>query len=418
MGDINILGYLRSRQNQLERIPHPFASKEESFRYNYAFGIAVMALGNMKSISELENSYDFFLECISLSGNAKEKLVSDINHSFDFRITECIRQIKSKNVQYCFLLDLYMLLKKAVWSKEYCQKVITNYEQIFHLSETELSFLEEFRWAKAHRNVEKAREAYHNFRQNGFDISYNVLTYYFSDFSEEDYFEDVIVVAGKTFTLDKPTTVNGNIVVERGGSLIIDGASLTMRGNILVNGGRLHIKNARIHIEESGKMYFLELEDVAVVQIEDSEIDCKGQCGFLSQNAGRLLMKRSVIMHTKYARMLYFTGILAKISHCSFLEAGDGVIAVNGSAAIQVEDCEFVHGESDYGGGFFSESTENAVLEHCTFTGCRAKYLGAAIYFKYQKFGQVAKECVCRECVPMEDAVFNVYDDDFELKIR
>ena len=64
----------------------------------------------------------------------------------------------------------------------------------------------------------------------------------------------------------------------------------------------------------------------------------------------------------------------------------------------------------------YSESIGNVKCENCVFDECKARYLGAAIYFKYQKFGQFVKNCSCKKCVPEESQIFNVYDDDFEIQ--
>ena len=58
---MDVLSYLKSRQNELERVNHPFAQKDENFRYLYSYGIAVLALGNMKAITEIKDVFDYFL---------------------------------------------------------------------------------------------------------------------------------------------------------------------------------------------------------------------------------------------------------------------------------------------------------------------------------------------------------------------
>lgn len=46
----DILGYLKKRQSELEKVSHPMVRYDDSFRYLYAFGLGVMALGNMKAM--------------------------------------------------------------------------------------------------------------------------------------------------------------------------------------------------------------------------------------------------------------------------------------------------------------------------------------------------------------------------------
>ena len=57
MEEMDVLKYLKSRQNELERVNHPFANRSLNFRYLYSYGVAVLAIGNMKSMSELDGRF-------------------------------------------------------------------------------------------------------------------------------------------------------------------------------------------------------------------------------------------------------------------------------------------------------------------------------------------------------------------------
>ena len=81
-------------------------------------------------------------------------------------------------------------------------------------------------------------------------------------------------------------------------------------------------------------------------------------------------------------------------------------------------NCDFFQADAEYGGAFFSDSIDDITVKECSFRSCTAKYLGAAVYFKHLKLGQIVKDCVCRECYPKENAIFNAYGDDFDFKIR
>lgn len=415
---MDVLGYLKERQNELERVNHPLARRALSFRYLYAFGVGVLALGDMKAITELQDKYNFFLECISIPKEQRDRLMIDINNHFEYRLMECIRILKTKEVQYCFFADLYKLMQWSVWSVEYCNKVLQNYYAIFHMSEPETVFLSKFSDAATARDLSKATALYHGFIQDGFDIAYQTLQYFYPDFYDEVSYQDIIVKAGKTLHLDKPTHVTGDIVVERGGSLLLDGASLEIAGCITVNGGRIRMNNSRIQILSCKRDVFLKVEDAAVVHIDNSEICCNHQCGFLEQNTGRLLIEESEFLQSQFQRMIQFSGIFARITRCSFEDGKDGFVEVTDSAQMRIEKCEFSHANAEYGGAFFSSSIDNVAIYESSFRSCVANYLGGAVYFKYQKLGQVVKDCICRMCEPKDSAVFNVYEDDFELKVR
>ena len=91
---------------------------------------------------------------------------------------------------------------------------------------------------------------------------------------------------------------------------------------------------------------------------------------------------------------------------------------LSGSARLDMKQCDFLDCYEEYGGGIYSDSKDNVVIQECSFRNCRAKYLGAAVYFKYQKLGQVVKDCVYRMCEPQDSQVFNSYGDDFMMNVR
>ena len=235
MDEMDVLGYLKNRQNELERVNHPLSGRSVAFRYLYSFGVGILALGNMKSITELQERYEYFLECIALPREQRDNILPDLNNHFEFRLSECMKVLRTKEVQYCFLADLYRLYNLAVWSLEYCRKVIENFLQIFHMSENEIAFFESFNQAALQRNLKEAQRVYREFQREGFDVSYEMLQYFYPGFEERDTYGDVLVALGKTLVIDKPTHIQGNIRVERGGSLLFRGGDVTMCGSIFVS---------------------------------------------------------------------------------------------------------------------------------------------------------------------------------------
>lgn len=418
MGEMDVLGYLKNRQNELERVNHPLSGRSVGFRYLYSFGVGILALGNMKSITELQERYEYFLECIALPREQREKILPDLNNRFEFRLSECMKVLRTKEVQYCFLADLYQLYNLAVWSLEYCRKVIENFFQIFHMSENEIAFFESFNRAALQYNLQEAQRVYREFQREGFDVSYEMLQYFYPGFEEQDTYGDVEVALGKTLVIDKPTQIQGDIRVVRGGSLLFCGADVKMSGSIFVDGGRIQILNTRLQIEKCDAPVFLSIKDAAVVRIENSAIDCGFCCGFLRQNSGRLFIEESEFSHSQGKRMISFSGIDTRILRSSFIQGKQGFLKLSGSARLDMKQCDFLDCYEEYGGSIFSDSIDNVAIRECSFRNCRAKYLGAAIYFKYQKLGQTVRDCVCSSCTPEDGQVFNAYEDDFLLDVR
>lgn len=418
MGDMDVLGYLKSRQNELERVNHPLSGRSLGFRYLYSFGVGILAIGSMKSITELQERYEYFLECMALPKEQREQILPDLNNRFEFRLSECMKILRTKEVQYCFLADLYKLQNLAVWSMEYCTNVIDNFLHLFHMSENEISFFRLFNRAAVQKNLPEAQAVYRGFQREGFDVSYEMLQYFYPGFEDRDTYGDVTVALGKTLVIDKPTEIQGNIRVERGGSLLLRGGDVTMSGSIFIDGGRIQLQNTKIFVESCSAPVFLSIKDAAVVRVENSTVDCNFCCGFLRQNSGRLFIEESEFAHADRRRMIAFSGIDARILRSSFLHGRQGLLKVSGSAQLDMRQCDFLDCYEEYGGGVFSNSANNVVIQDCSFRSCRAKYLGAAIYFKYQKLGQVVKDCVCHMCEPQDSQIFNAYDDDFLMSVR
>lgn len=407
-----------SRTGAAIRGEHPYAKAEQSFKYIYCFGLGVMAMGHMKAITEVRDYFEEMLEEIRLPLKQREQIIVDINNFLDFRLTEVLQRVQRKEERYCFVLDLYRIYNLSLWSQEYCAQILENYLQLFHFSEEEKQFFEEFNEAAKKADIPAGIRAYERFTEAGYEIRYSCMVYFFPGFYQEQRYEDLIVEAGKTVILDHPTVITGNVQVERGGSLLLYGADLRMQGFIRVQGGRLRLKEARVQIEQCTEPFWLQLKDTAVVQIEDTEIDCGLKCGMMQQDAGRLILSDSRILRTAGERMIRFSGVSASLKNCQLHHGQNGLLEVLGAARMCIENCSFAAGEADYGGAVYSESVGNVRMENCRFEFCRASYLGAAVYFKYEKFGQLVRDCICYHCEPEEDQIFHVYEDDFEIKIR
>lgn len=415
---MDILEYLKKRQSELEYNNHPISDKDENFKYLYCYGLGVMAIGNMKAITELQSCFEAILENICISQKSRSQIIIDINNYFDFRIAEFFKKINSKETQYCFMADIYKLYRLSLWSQEYCTGILSNYVKIFRFSNSECTFFEKFNKASMDHNVKAAIDCYKEFQREGYDISYKTLVYFFPEFDMEEHYYSINIKAGQTVVLDKPVQVDGDITIERGGSLLINGASVNMKGSIRTEGGRVRLHEARITVEDCTRPYFMDFKETAVANIENSFIDCGKNCGFLSQEAGRLIIKGSEIRRTAQMRAINFNGLSFLVEDTGFYSNASGAVALLGSAKMIMSRCNFNDAYADYGGAVYSESIGSVKIEHCSFNRCKATYLGSAVYFKYQKFGQFVSSCECNGCIGAGANIFNVYEDDFELKVR
>lgn len=392
----------------MKRNVHPFARRDNQFKYVYCFGLGVMSMGHMKAITETQDYFNEVLEWIQLPQMQRQKILIDINNHFERRVDEVFSTIRNKEDQYCFIMDLYRILNLTSWGNEYCSQVLEEYLQVFQFSAIERIFFQEFSNAAYDRDLERGRKACLCFSEEGYTIRYDFLTWFFPDFFMEEEFDGFTISAGKTVILDKPSVVRGDIIVERGGSLLIQGAVLKMEGCIRVQGGRLKMDHGEIQVLACSAPYWLMLKDTAVVTIVDTVIDCQGRCGVLTQNTGRLIVEDSWFRRTAGACALVFSGQNVKLLHSRFHQGKSGLVEIKGAAQAKIEKCDFKAGEAEYGGGIYSESIGDVAILQCTFSECKAKYLGSAVYFKYQRLGQSLENCVCQDCIPKESSFFNV----------
>ncbi|MBO5483708.1 MAG: hypothetical protein J5979_00680 [Lachnospiraceae bacterium] len=387
---------------------HPFRNKDNRFKYIYCFGLGVMSMGHMKAITETQDYFYEVLEQIALPEEDRQKILIDINNHFERRIEDVFVTISNKEEQYCFVMDLYQILKRTSWAKSYCSQVLENYLQVFQLSAMERIFFQEFSHAAEEQDMDRARKASQCFMEEGYVIRYDFLTWFYPGFIMEEEYEGLVIPAGKTVILDKPTQIHGDMIVERGGSLLIQGAVLKMQGCIQVNGGRVQIDHGEIYVLSCHAPFWLMLRDTAVVTIVDTMIDCHNQCGVLWQNMGRLLIEESWFRHTAVERAVVFSGQSIKISHTHFQQGTKGMIGLSGSAQAKIIQCDFKDASAEYGGAISSESIGEVFVQQCTFLRCQAKYLGNAVYFKHQKLGQNVMECSCQDCLPEGSDFFNL----------
>lgn len=415
---MDILEYLKKRQSELEYKSHPMSDKDEGFKYLYCYGLGVMAVGNLKAVTELQPSFEAVLDGIYISQKSRNQIIIDINNYFDFRIAEFFKRINSKEAQYCFMADIYKLYRLALWSQDYCSGILGNYLKVFRFSDAECAFFEKFNQAAQEKNVNAAVTYYKEFKNAGYDISYQVLVYFFPGFELEEHYKDINIKSGQTIIFDKPVTVEGDITIERGGSLLIDGAFASIKGSIRTVGGRVRLNGARIKAEGDSRSFLMDFKETAVVNIENSYIDCGKVCGFLKQEAGRLIISGSEINRTSGERAINFNGLSLIIENTEFYNNVSGAVGIYGSAKMVMNQCSFYNSSADYGGAVYSESIGNVKIERCNFNKCMADYLGSAVYFKYQKFGQYVNGCNCNGCIPQDTGIFNVYEDDIELKVR
>ncbi|MEE3392852.1 MAG: right-handed parallel beta-helix repeat-containing protein [Lachnospiraceae bacterium] len=389
-----------------KEVLHTFASCDDDFKYIYSFGLGVMALGSMPSIKELAVQFENIMISLKLPENKRKQVLSDINNSFERNITLVFKTLNSRAVQYSFIVDLLRLYVFAKWSKDYCRKIITGYMEVFRFSDKEKEFFHDFYRAFLLKNTQKCADIYYKFLKGSHYIRYDLLKTLFPDFEIEEEYSGLDIKAGDTVTLDKDVTVNGNVTVRRGGTLLIHGASLTLNTNVTVDGGRIDIADSVIRCGDNIMGPLFRFNDVAAVTVKNTDIDCHRTTGAIEQNSGRLIVKGSRFSSMD-SRAVIFNGLSATIENTVFYNMWKGACLFTGNSIVNVNGCEFTECSSDYGGAIYSDSGGDCVITESVFSKCHASYLGACVYFEHLKLGQSVSDCRAFDCYPQKDMFFN-----------
>lgn len=404
---MDILGFLKERKSFFNQEVHPYAYYDNKFKYTYCFGVGVITYGSIRSTAETKKYFGEFLECIMLHHNLREKLIQDITNHFDYKINDVFALLDTKEKQYIFIADLYRIGVKSVWAQTYTDSVIEIYMKVFRFTREEKEFFCSFSELAVKKNKEEAQKCYRKFEQEGFYVSYKILKYMFPSFTLHEVYNNLVLDNGEKMFFDKPISVHGDIIVKNGASLELDGAKLNIHGSIIIDDGRISIKRSQIIVEGCNTEYFMEIHNVAILLIEDSEINCNYWAGFLKQEKGYLFINNSQIEKTSFARAIHFDGHTMEMNGSNMRECRGGGISLYNYSVMNIDDCDFSSCFADHGGAVYSESLNNVAITNSRFYQCQAKYIAGAIYFTYKKYGQLVYRCKIEECEPEEDPVFN-----------
>ncbi len=409
---MDLLSFLIGKKNETTESNHPFTYYDNNFRYIYCFGLGVLACGHMKAISETQQYFNQLLDLIRLPEKERNRIIIDINNNFDYKINEVFKLLDTKEKQYVFISDLIKLSNNTLWAQLYSEKVVHCYMSVFQLSKAERDFLIEFTNLSYKKNKDEALSRYKDFARLGYMIRYSSLKYMSGDIIISETFDDLNLSNGETITIDKPTTIRGDITVEHNSTLILDGANLDIYGSILVKSGRLIIKDTKIIAVGMERRIMIYIQHSAYTRIEDSVIDCSFKCGMIHQVEGNLLINNTHISHTKGENCIIFEGRSFWMNGTTIEDALDGGIRLQYEVESFIDDCNFYNCQAEHGGGIYSNSIYDTKITNSNFYNCKAKYLGGAVYFIAKKYGQSLYGCNLEKCFPIDSVVFNDFQSE------
>lgn len=411
---MDIIEYLKNRKSELEpmELVHPFAYKDNTFKYSYCFGLGVLAYGTVKSMTELLDEYKNIIDNMKLPSAYEGKIVTDMNSNFEYKINEVFKILDTKEKQYTFTADLLKLCNKSLWSESYAMKICQSYFGIFKFTSEEKEFFIHYNEAARKKDMKEAVRLYHQFIKNGYTISYNLLRYICKDILIEEEYDNLILNSGEKIVIDKPSIIHGQVTVTNGSVLIIKNCEVRINGNILVDGGRIRIDMVRMTVESSNSVSLLTIMNTAKVDINNLELNCNFKCGGIKQTQGYLTINNSMISNTSKAPAILFTGTSLVINGTTLADCLVGGVRVKEQGRLDVDDCDFYHCDAEHGGGIYSNSLSDSRITNSRFTNCIGKYIGGAIYFAYEKYGQEVYRCEYSRCMPEDSVVFNVCEEE------
>lgn len=406
---MEIIDYLKKRDNDLKgnEVVHPFAYKDNMFKYSYCFGLGVLAYGTVKSMTELLGKFNEIVSSIKLPSAYANRIVSDINDNFDYKINDVFVALDTKEKQYTFAADLLKLSNRALWSEEYAQKICNHYFGFFKFSNEEKEFFLQYNEAALKKDVGKAVFLYRKFIQAGYSISYQLLQYICQDILIEETYENLILNTGEKFIIDKPSKIQGQVAVTNGAILIIKNCDIRINGSIMVDGGRIVIDTVKLTVEDCNRDTLLQVSNTARVELNNVELDCNFKCGAIWQEKGSLAINNSIFSNTDLAPAVRFTGNTVVMNGTTLADCLGSGVRIKDEGKLVVDDCDFFHCIAEHGGAIYSNSLSDTVITNSRFNNCQGKYLGGAIYFAYEKFGQEVYRCEYTNCTPEDSIVFN-----------
>lgn len=414
---MDVINILKKKTKRQEVPNHPLGTLSVEVRYTYGFGLAVLAMGNMKVIDELKEP--FLEQCLSLKlpDAMIVNYMSDINNHFNRKMDEFLTLLeREERFKYCFYIDMLTLVYAADWGKQYAVKVYHQYVTLLRLSEYETNFLKRFLTTKKEDNLDHAKTLYHDFVAKGHYIDFMILKYMNPDFQLKEQLYTMHLENGGVHIIGKETVVEGDIYVTNGTKLIINNAKLCITGSIYVEDGRLDMIDSEIiaiadeNTKEKEKESLIKVSKVHRIRAERTTFLGNFIRTIITQNEGELALTDCQILSCKEGRAITFSGERMIIEDCQFRECFGGGIGIQGDVNCLIKDSLFVKCEADHGGGVHSDNSGTTKVEGCAFIDCAAGFLGAAIYFPYKKLGQIVEKTELIDPVPVDTAVFNAYE--------
>ena len=78
---------MEREENKGSLVPHPMRERSAAYRYRYCFGLGVLAMGNMRAITELQPYYERLLRQLLPDQDQYAQIITDINNDLERHLT-------------------------------------------------------------------------------------------------------------------------------------------------------------------------------------------------------------------------------------------------------------------------------------------------------------------------------------------
>lgn len=410
---MDLLETLQQKREVNRRRMHPLYSLSLNERYIYCFGLAILAKGNIKTIKELSQPFAQICSMLDISKASAEEMIVDINNHFEPTLDRLIQLLSIEQRMYsCFLIDMLKLKMKSEWGSWYCEEVIRQFCYILKLPDETAHFFEEFLLEAAFGDSNRAHQLVKEYEQAGHTIDYELLCYMNQEYQKQDKYQNMLLDKGGRVRIECPTRVEQDIVVKNGTKLYISNTRVEIGGRLIIEDGQVEICNATLEaVGKKREMHSLLLvRQVHSLKLKEVTINCNKLCYGIWQEEGTLILDQAVVCQSVGEYGVLFDGECLFCTNSTFHDCLHGGIHIRQNADVDIIKTHFINCSAEHGGAIHSSTKGRAVIRECYFRQCTARYLGADVYFKYKRYGQVVQECYFEDEEPDKNHLFNVYN--------
>lgn len=408
---MDLLETLQQKREVNRRRMHPLYSLSLNERYIYCFGLAILAKGNIKTIKELEQPFTQLCSMLNISKSSAEEMIMDINNHFDPTLDRLIQLLSIEQRMYsCFLIDMLKLKMKSEWGSWYCEEVIQQFCYILKLPVETRHFFEDFLLEAPAGDSPKAHQLVKEYEQAGHTIDYELLCYMNAEYRKQSRYQKLLLEQGGRIRIECPTRVEQDIVVRNGTKLYISNTRVEIGGRLIIEDGQVEISNATLEAvgEKRENKSLLLVQQVHQLKLKEVTINCNHLCYGIWQEEGTLVLDRAVVCQSVGEYGVLFDGERLVCKHSSFNDCLNGGIHIRYNADLDIYQTHFDNCRAEHGGAIHSSTKGKVTIRECYFRQCAAKYLGADVYFKYKRYGQMVQECYFQDEKPDKNHLFNI----------